>query len=126
MSRNVAIGTVLATVLGSGYFAVGGLLAPGTLVPGGDTPAARTFAAYVAARSAILLGAALWLVLRRSWHDLRLLLVLNGSVQVLDAVIGVAKHQAPQAIGPVVFAAALFGAAALLGRGASPSRESAA
>ncbi|MEU1408636.1 hypothetical protein ABZ471_41250 [Streptomyces sp. NPDC005728] len=99
----------------SGYFAVSSLVDPGGLVHGGDRSASRTYAAYMAARSVVLLGGMLWLLAVRAWKPLGLLLALNGTVQIADAVIGAAHHQIPQTIGPLVFAAALLPAARLLG-----------
>ncbi|MEU9119274.1 hypothetical protein AB0C96_05340 [Streptomyces sp. NPDC048506] len=105
----------LLTTVASGYFAVSGLVDPGGLVHGGDQAAARTYAAYLAARSIVLLGGMVWLLVVRAWRPLGLLLALNGVVQLADAVIGAAHHQVPQTIGPLVFAAALLLAARLLG-----------
>lgn len=101
----------IATVIGSGYFMVAGLADPSALLPGADTAAARTLGAYMAARSAVLLGGAVWFLAIRSWTRLGLLLALNGAVQVLDGVVGVARHRPVEAIGPFVFAVALFAAA---------------
>lgn len=113
-SRNVRVFvTVVAvlTALASGYFAVSGLVNPGALVPGGGVAAAQTFAAYLAARSAVLLGAMLWLLVIRAWRPLGLVLALNGVVQIIDAVIGVAHHQVAQTVGPLCFAIVLLVAA---------------
>lgn len=112
----VAAAVTCATVVGSGYFLVAGLVDPGMLVPGGDTAAARTLGAYLAVRNAVLLGASVWFLVARSWRRLRLLLVLNGAVQVLDGLLGAVHHQMAQTAGPFVFAAALFTAAVGLGR----------
>ena len=113
-SRNVRVFVALVailTALASGYFAVSGLVNPGALVPGGGAAAAKTFAAYLAARSVVLLGAMLWLLVIRAWRPLGLLLALNGAVQFLDAIIGVAHHQLAQTVGPLCFAIALLVAA---------------
>jgi hypothetical protein len=114
--RVIATVVTCATVVGSGYFLVAGLVDPGALVPGGDTAAARTLGAYFAVRNAVLLGAAVWFLATRSWRRLGLLLALNGAVQVLDGTIGLAHHQAAQTAGPLIFAAALFTAAVGLAR----------
>jgi len=114
---------VLLTVVTSGYFAISSLVDPGRLVSGGDQAAPKTYAAYMVARSVVLLGGMVWLLALRAWHSLGLLLALNGSVQIGDAVIGAAHHQVPQTIGPLVFAAALLIAARLLtGRNPAPGR----
>jgi hypothetical protein len=49
-------GVIVAAAIASGYLTVAGLVAPGALGAGGDTTAARTFAAYVATRSLVLLA----------------------------------------------------------------------
>lgn len=104
----------LLTVLSSGYFTVSSLTDPGGLVPGGDQAASRTYAAYMAARSIVLLGGLVWLLAVRAWRSLGLLLALNGAVQIADAVIGALHQQVPQTVGPLMFAAALLTAARLL------------
>ncbi|WP_123809695.1 hypothetical protein [Micromonospora globispora] len=105
----------MLTVLSSGYFTVSGLVRPGALVSGGEAAAARTYAAYLAARSIVLLGALMWLLVVRAWRALGLLLGLNGAVQLIDAAIGAAHHQIAQTVGPICFAVALFIAARKLG-----------
>jgi len=110
--RRVLISALVAlTVVSSGYFAIGGLLDPGGLVPGGDAPAARVFAAYLAARSVVLLGGLILFTAARAWRPLASLLGLNAAVQLIDAVIGVTQGQIPQTLGPACFAL-LLGAAA--------------
>jgi hypothetical protein len=104
----------ILTVIASGYFTVSGLVNPGALVPGGDTAAAKTFAAYLAARGAVLLGAMVWLLAVRAWRPLTLVFALNGVVQLVDMAIGVAHHQVARTVGPLCFAAALLIAAVSL------------
>jgi len=116
-ARVFAVIVAVATTLGAGYFAVFGLVDPGGLVPGGDASAARAYATMMAARGIVLLGALLLFAILRSWRPLRLLLVINGVVQLADAVSGVARHHAANAVGPVGFAVVLLGAAVWLGRG---------
>lgn len=113
--RLFAGGVVAAEVIASGYLTVAGLMDPGGLVPGGDSAAARTYAAYVATRSLVLLGALIWLMAARAWRPLGLVFVLNAAVQIGDTAIGLAHHQLAQTIGPLVFAALLFAAARPLG-----------
>ena len=118
-SRNVRLFALLVailTTLASGYFTVSGLVNPEALVPGGGTAAAKTFAAYLAARSFVLLGAMVWLLAIRAWRPLGLLFALNGVVQLIDAAIGVAHHQVAQTAGPIFFAVALLIAAGQLTR----------
>lgn len=106
---------VLATVLGSGYFAVMGALDPGSLVPGAPD-SARVFGAYTTVRAIVLLGPLVWFLVARRWTVLCLMLLLNGVVQALDVVPGLVFLHAPQVVGPAVFAAALLAGAALLWR----------
>jgi hypothetical protein len=113
--RLFAAGVIAAEIIASGYFTVAGLLDPGGLVPGGDTTAARTYAAYVATRSIVLLGALIWLMAVRAWRALGLVFTLNAAVQIGDAAIGIAHHQLAQTIGPIVFAVLLLAAARPLG-----------
>ncbi|PNE37174.1 hypothetical protein [Streptomyces noursei] len=113
--RRFAGGVVAAEAIASGYLTVAGLLDPGGLVPGGDSSAAKTYAAYVATRSLVLLGALIWLMTVRAWQPLGLVFTLNAAVQIGDAVIGVAHLQLAQTIGPLVFAALLLAAARPLG-----------
>lgn len=116
----------LAVSVGSGYFTVMSLFDPGGLVPGGDSPAARTYASYLVVRSVVLLGAALWFTAARSWRPLALVLGLNGAVQSLDAALGVVHHSVANTLGPAIFAVGLFAAAALLRRGQLAALRSAA
>ncbi|MEV0400758.1 hypothetical protein [Actinoallomurus sp. NPDC050550] len=117
-SRNVrllAASVITAEVVASGYITVAGLLDPGGLVHGGDSTAAKTYAAYVATRSLVLLGALIWLLTVRAWRPLGLAFTLNAAVQIGDAAIGVAHHQLAQTVGPITFAALLLAAARPLG-----------
>jgi len=45
-----------------------------------------------------------------------LMLLLNGIVQAIDAVLGAARHQVPETVGPAIFAVALVASAAALQR----------
>src|SRR5262245_54512857 len=114
-ARRYAGIVAVVTVFSSGYFTVAALVNPGGLVHGGDQAAAKTYAAYMAARSVVLLGGLIWLLAVRSWRPLGLLLAMNGAVQIGDALIGAAHQQTGQTIGPIAFAVALLVAAGLLG-----------
>lgn len=119
--RNVVLfagGVIVADVIASGYLTVAGLVDPAGLASGGDASggdATRTFAAYVATRSLVLLGALIWLLAVRAWRPLGLVFTLNAAVQLGDAAIGVAHHQLAQTLGPVAFAVLLLAAARPLG-----------
>jgi hypothetical protein len=91
-----------------------------SLLPGSASSAARTLTFYESVRTVVLIGAAIWLLLRRRRRPLRLVLILNAITQSGDAVIGLAvRHSAPGALGPACFAAALAYAAWRLSRVAS-------
>jgi len=109
--QGFAVVVTVVTVLSSGYFTVSGLLAPGILVPGGDAAAARVFAAYMAARSIVLLGGLALFAALRAWRALALALALNAGVQLVDTVVGATRHKLAQTLGPAFFAL-LLGAAA--------------
>lgn len=104
---------VAATVLAGGYLSVAGLADPAALVPGASG-SARVFGAYTTVRAVVLLAPLVWFLLARRWAALRLMLLLNGVVQVLDMVPGLVFLHAAQVIGPAVFAVALLVAAGLL------------
>jgi hypothetical protein len=106
---------IVASVIASGHLTFAGLVDPAGLGPGGDTTAARTYAAYVAIRSLVLLGALIWLRAVRAWRSLGLVFALNAAVQIGDAAIGVAHQQVAQTLGPAVFAVLLLWAARPLG-----------
>jgi hypothetical protein len=115
--RVVAAVVVTVTAVATGYLVVMGFTDPARLLPGAAAPAARTLTLYETARTAVLIGAAAWLLLRKRWRPLRLLLILNAITQAGDALIGAtARHSAAGALGPACFAAALACAAWRLGR----------
>ncbi|WP_133850052.1 hypothetical protein [Labedaea rhizosphaerae] len=106
---------VAATVLAGVYFAVAEVADPASLVPG-TSASARVFGAYTTVRAVVLLAPLVWFLVLRRWAALRLMLLLNGVVQLLDTVPGLVFLHAPQVVGPAVFAVALLVAARLLGR----------
>ena len=111
-----AVVTVLL-VLTSGYFAVLSVVAPGMVVRGGDTHAARVFGGYATARSVVLLGALAWAAATRHRPALPLLLALNGLVQAGDILVGVPQHDLMRILGPAGATVALFAAAVTTARG---------
>ncbi len=111
----VTVVTVL-TVLGLAYFGVVGLVAPGALAPGGDAETAATFASYMSTRNLVMGAAAIVLLVVRAWSALSLVLVLNGVVQALDAVLGLVRLEVLETVAPAVIAVLLFAAVAVLRR----------
>ena len=113
----VAAAVVIATAAATGFLLIMGFADPARLLPGAASPAARTLTYYQSVRTAVLIGAAVWLLARGHARPLRLVLILNAITQTGDAVIGLAdRHSAPAALGPACFAAALACAAWRLGR----------
>ncbi|MEU7895092.1 hypothetical protein AB0B45_19810 [Nonomuraea sp. NPDC049152] len=80
------------------------------------------FAAYMAARSIVLLGGLALFATLRAWRPLALALVLNAGVQLIDTVIGATRHELAQTVGPACFALLLGAAAWLLVRAPLPRR----
>jgi hypothetical protein len=116
----VVAAVVIATAAATGWLVVLGFADPDRLLPGSASSAARTLTYYESVRTVVLIGAAVWLLLRRRRHPLRLALILNAITQSGDAVIGLAvRHSAPGTLGPACFAAALAYAAWRLGHVAS-------
>ncbi|PZR58956.1 MAG: hypothetical protein DLM50_02660 [Candidatus Meridianibacter frigidus] len=68
----------------------------------------------MAVRSIILLAALAIFAASRSWHYLRLALLLNGLVQAGDVVVGFIQHDLLKTLGPVFLALLLLLAAKLL------------
>lgn len=118
----VAAAVVIVTTAATGFLLIMGFADPARLLPGATSPAARTLTYYQSVRTVVLVGAALWLLVRGHARPLRLVLILNAITESGDAVIGLAaRHSAPAALGPACFAVALTYAAWRLGRTA-PSR----
>lgn len=101
----VAMGLTAAT---SGYLTVQGLRHPHAMLAGGGEQATRVLGGYVAVRTAALSGAAVAAGLARAWDGLRLLLLVNGVVQLGDVGVGVWQRDVVRAAGPAGFAALLF------------------
>lgn len=114
--KRFAVVTMGLTALTSAYLTVQGMRDPGTVLAGGDESAARVLGYYVAVRTITLSGAAVAASAARAWGGLRLLLVVNGTVQLGDAVVGAWQHDVVRAAGPACFAALLFIGAARLRR----------
>jgi hypothetical protein len=113
--RRTAAVVVTATVAVTGALVVIGLTGSNGL-PGADGEAARVLGGYQAVRTIVLTGALGGLLLARAWAPLRVLLVLNATVQLGDGAVGAARHSAAATVGPLCFAAALAYAAFRLRR----------
>ena len=120
MDRVAAVVLVI-TATATGYLLVLGFTDPNRLLPGGGDHAARVLTYYESVRTVVLLGVAVWLLLRNRRRALRLVLILNSITQAGDAVVGVAaRHSAADTLGPACFAAALAYAAWRLGHHPAP------
>jgi len=104
----------LLTIGIAGYFAVAGIIAPASVVPGGDVHAAVIYSGYVSVRSFVLLGALAWFLLRQSWQVLGAVMLLNGLVQIGDAVMGIIQGDFLKTAGPIFLATLLVAASMLI------------
>ncbi len=104
----------LLTVGIAGYFAIAGVIAPANVVPGGDVHAAVIYSGYVSVRSFVLLGALAWLLFRQSWRFLWGVMLLNGLVQIGDAIMGIIQGDLLKTAGPIFLATMLIVASMLI------------
>jgi hypothetical protein len=98
----------LINVLVATGFSIIGLVRPDLIVPTGTmaSGASAIFAMYAAARAIPLAVAVVLAVLSRSPVALLILGTLAGTVQGLDAIIGIIHHDAGKTIGPLILAVA--------------------
>jgi hypothetical protein len=99
-------------------FSVAGLINPASMLPAGEvsTDASFIFALYAAARTIPLAATTLVAIYKRSELALQVLGTLAGTVQVLDAGVGLYQHDLGKSIGPLVIAVLQFLALYLLNR----------
>jgi hypothetical protein len=98
----------LINVLVATGFSIIGLVRPDLIVPSGTNPsgASAIFAMYAADRTIPLAVAVVVAVLSRSPVALLILGTLAGTIQGLDAIIGIIHHDAAKTIGPLILAVA--------------------
>src|SRR2546421_2325186 len=87
-----AVASALILVV-SGYFAVAGVLAPGSVVPGGEAHAARIYAGNLAVRSVLLLGALGWAAAVRHRTDRKSTRLNSSHDQISYAVFCLKKKK---------------------------------
>lgn len=104
--RMLTVITVL-NVLVPLAFSLVGILNPDAIFHAGMvvTDAATTFALYAAARSTVLACFVIFVALNNDASALRLLGLLAGSVQFLDAGVGIYQNDIGKTMGPVALAA---------------------
>jgi hypothetical protein len=104
----------LLTIGIAGYFAIAGIIAPANVVPGGDIHAAVIYSGYVSVRSFVLLGALIWFLFRQSGQFLWVVMLLNGLVQIGDAIMGIIQGDLLKTAGPIFLATMLITASMLI------------
>jgi hypothetical protein len=104
----LASAVTLINVLVATGFSIIGLVRPDLIVPLGTkaSGASAIFAMYAAARAIPLAVAVLLAVLSRSPVAVLILGTLAGTVQGLDAIIGIIHHDPGKTIGPLILAVA--------------------
>ncbi len=71
-------------------------------MPGGDSAAAKRYAAYLVGRNLPLIVALVGLLVTRAWRPLAWFLAFAAALQFCDAVIGLVNGQTAQSVGPAV------------------------
>jgi hypothetical protein len=117
-AMHVASLITAANVLIAAGFSVAGLISPQSILPANYVPteASFVFAQYAAARTIPLAVIALAAIYRRSESALLLVGALAGSVQMLDAGVGLFQHDLGKFFGPLVIAVLQLFAVYLLNR----------
>jgi hypothetical protein len=103
--RLASVVTAIDVVVASG-FCIAAIIRPEYLVPGDPAPtrASLILALYAAARTIPLSLFALGAIYRRATHALLILGALAGTVQLLDAGIGLFEHDVRKCAGPLFIA----------------------
>jgi hypothetical protein len=98
----IAIGITVLNVIVCSGFTIAGVVSPASFLGTGYVPndASMVFALYAAARTIPLTILVLIAALRRSTRTLVVLGILAGSVQLLDAFIGMFQHDPQKTFGP--------------------------
>jgi hypothetical protein len=102
----IAIGITVLNVLVCSGFTIAGVANPAAFLGAGYVPndASEVFALYAAARTIPLAILVLIAAFRRSTRTLVVLGILAGSVQLLDAFIGMFQHDPQKTFGPLMIA----------------------
>ena len=115
--RLASLVTAINVLVASG-FSIVGIIRPQYLVPAGYVPtqASLILAMYAAARTIPLALFALWAIYKQATHALLILGALAGTMQLLDAGIGLFEHDLGKSVGPLFIAVLQFFVVYLLHR----------
>jgi len=115
--RLASLVTALNVLVASGFSTVG-IVRPQYLVPAESVPTQATLilALYAAARTIPLALFALGAIYKRATNALLILGALAGTMQLLDAGIGLFEHNLGKSVGPLIIAALQFFVVYLLHR----------
>jgi hypothetical protein len=115
--RLASMVTAINVLVASG-FSIGGIIRPQYLVPAGSIPtqASLILAMYAAARTIPLALFSFVAIYKQATHALLILGALAGTVQLLDAGIGLFEHDPGKCAGPIVIAVLQFFAVYMLHR----------
>jgi hypothetical protein len=115
--RLASVVTAINVLVASG-FSIVGIIRPQYLVPAGFVPtrASLILAMYAAARTIPLALFALGAIYKQATHALLILGALAGTMQLLDAVIGLFEHDSGKCAGPLFIAILQFFVVYLLHR----------
>jgi hypothetical protein len=104
-----AIVTAINVLVASG-FSIAGLIAPKSILPADavTTQASFIFAMYAAARTIPLAVTAFVIIYKRLVSALVVIGILAGSVQAIDALIGLYQKDVGKFLGPLVLAVLQF------------------
>jgi hypothetical protein len=115
--RLASLVTAVNVLVASG-FSIAAIIRPQYLLPVGSVPtqASLILAMYAAARTIPLALFALWAIYKQSAPALLILGALAGTMQLLDAGIGLFEHDIGKCAGPLFIAVLQFFAVYLLRR----------
>jgi hypothetical protein len=115
--RLASVITAINVLVASG-FSIVGIIRPQYLLPAGSVPtqASLILAMYTAARTIPLALFALWAIYKQTPPALELLGALAGTMQLLDAGIGLFEHDLGKCVGPLFIAVLQFFVVYLLHR----------
>ena len=101
--------TAINVLVASG-FSIVGIIRPQYLVPAGSVPtqASLILALYAAARTIPLALFALWAIYKQATPALLIMGALSGTMQLLDAGIGLYDHDLGKCVGPLFIAVLQF------------------
>src|ERR1700723_842979 len=116
----LASGVTAFNVLVASGFSIVGIIRPQYLVPSGYVPtqASLILAMYAAARTIPLAFFSLWAIYKQAIPALLILGALAGTMQLLDAGIGLFEHDLGKCVGPLFIAVLQFFVVYLLHRSA--------